>query len=152
MLLMSSTFQREATAVGTRRQRPTQLDVFYDSDCGFCTRTARVLRRLDWTHRLRLVSLRNANDVAPDAPSQDRLLASMHARDASGHWFTGGAAWLQIAHLVPLLRPLGMVAELPVIRSLVEPAYTLVARNRDRISHLMGDDRCVVRPPPPERR
>ncbi len=71
-------------------------------------------------------------------------MAEMHARDASGHWYTGGAAWLQIAHLVPLMKPLAIVAELPIIRSLVEPTYGVIARNRHRISRLMGDGDCSL--------
>jgi predicted DCC family thiol-disulfide oxidoreductase YuxK len=120
------------------------LAVFYDADCGFCTRTALVLRRLDRACRLQIVPLQEAQRIAPDAPSQDRLLESMHARSASGRWFAGGAAWLEVARAVPLLRPLNLVARLPVMRSLVEPAYALIARNRHRISRLLGDGSCNV--------
>jgi predicted DCC family thiol-disulfide oxidoreductase YuxK len=138
---MSSRFCRPP---GPGTEKP-DLDVFYDADCGFCTRTALMLRRLDRAHRLRLVQLQRATEIASDAPSEDQLLQEMHARDTSGHWFMGGAAWLQIAHVVPLMKPLAFVAELPLIRSLVEPTYTVIARNRHRISRLMGDGDCSLR-------
>ena len=138
---MSSTFHQPIP----QSPRKADLDVFYDADCGFCTRTALVLRRLDRGHRLRLVELQRASEIAPDAPSEDQLLQEMHARDASGRWFMGGAAWLQIAHVVPLMKPLAFVAELPLIRSLVEPTYAVVARNRHRISRLMRDGDCSLR-------
>lgn len=120
------------------------LDVFYDADCGFCTRTALLLRRVDRAQRLRLVPLQRASEIAPDAPAQNRLLAEMHVRDASGRWFAGGEAWLLIAHLTPVMKPLAFVAELPIFRSLVEPAYAVIARNRHRISRLMGDGDCSL--------
>jgi len=140
MLLMSSTFRQPVpeSAGGA------DLDVFYDADCGFCTRTALLLRRVDRSHRLRLMPLQRAAEVAPDAPVEDRLLEEMHVRDGSGRWSSGGAAWLRIAHLVPLMKPLAFLAELPVLRSMVEPVYAVIARNRHRISRLMGDGDCSL--------
>ncbi|MBA2557854.1 MAG: DUF393 domain-containing protein [Chloroflexi bacterium] len=81
--------------------------MFYDSDCGFCTRSARLLRRLDGARHLRLIPLHRAAETTPDAPPEQRLLETMHCRDRSGRWFAGGAACLQISHIVPALRPVG---------------------------------------------
>jgi predicted DCC family thiol-disulfide oxidoreductase YuxK len=125
---------------------PASLVVFYDADCGFCTRSALILRRLDWLHHLEIVPLGQAHDVVPDAPPEAELLERMHARDADGEWFIGGQAWLRITDELPLLRPLGLVARLPLIRDLVEPVYAVIAGNRHRISLLLGDAACRVRP------
>ncbi len=144
MLPMSSTFRETAARASARRTRAADLDVFYDADCGFCTRTAILLHRVDGGHRLRLIPLQRASEIAPGAPPEDRLLEEMHVRDTSGRWYDGGAAWLRIAHLVPLMRPLAFVAELPVMRALVEPTYALIARNRHRISRLIGDGDCSL--------
>jgi predicted DCC family thiol-disulfide oxidoreductase YuxK len=140
MLPMSSTFQQPVLEGAGK----PELDVFYDADCGFCTRTAALLRRVDRSGRLRLMPLQRATEITADAPPEDRLLEEMHVRDSSGRWVAGGAAWLQIAHVVPLMKPLAFVAELPVLRSLVEPAYAVIARNRHRISRLMGDGDCSL--------
>jgi predicted DCC family thiol-disulfide oxidoreductase YuxK len=142
MLSMSSTYQTrpgEAPAPGTSR-----LEVFYDADCGFCTRSARLLRRLDHGRRLQLTPLQLATEATRDAPPLDVLLHAMHVRDGAGRWSVGGAAWLRIAQDVPLLRPLGFLAQLPVIRALVEPTYAVVAGNRHRISRLLGDEACPI--------
>jgi predicted DCC family thiol-disulfide oxidoreductase YuxK len=122
----------------------TYLQVFFDADCGFCAHSASVLRRLDRKHRLSLVPLQRAAEVVPDAPEIRALLASMHVRDRAGRWSVGGAAWVRIASEIPLLRPLAFLARLPGLRTLVEPAYALVAANRHRISRLLGDDACVI--------
>jgi predicted DCC family thiol-disulfide oxidoreductase YuxK len=65
----------------------------------------------------------------------------MHVRDG-GRWSVGGAAWLRIAEVVPTLRPLAILARLPFVHPFVEPVYRVIARNRHRISRLLGDDAC----------
>jgi predicted DCC family thiol-disulfide oxidoreductase YuxK len=122
--------------------RQAELEVFYDADCGFCTRSARVLRRLDRARRIQLTPLRRAADRVADAPPVEHLLDLMHARSPSGEWWVGGAAWLRIADLVTPLRPLGWFARLPVVRRFVEPVYRLVAANRRQLSRLLGEDAC----------
>jgi predicted DCC family thiol-disulfide oxidoreductase YuxK len=121
------------------------MQVLYDADCGFCSRSAAVLRNLDRAGRLELIPLQKASVAVPGAPSEDRLLDRMHVRDGAGRWWRGGAAWLQIADAVPGLRPLARLARLPFIHPFVEPIYGLVARNRHRISRLLGDEACAKR-------
>ena len=120
------------------------MQVFFDADCGFCTRSAGVLRRLDWWQRLELVPLQAAAAATVDAPPVDVLLGSMHVRDQAGRWSVGGAAWIRLAREVPLLRPLAIVAGLPIISRLVEPAYSLVATHRHWLSHVLGADACSI--------
>lgn len=81
----------------------------------------------------------------PNAPSEKDLVAVMHVVDAAGRWESGGAAWVRIASVLPLLRPLAMIAELPLVRRFVEPLYRLVARNRGRLSQVVGLRACSYR-------
>lgn len=120
-----------------------RLLVLYDADCGFCSRSARLLRLLDNDRRLRLMPLQVAGDVA-DAPAVDVLLDAMHVRDPHAHWTVAGAAWIRISEEVPILRPLAIAARISVIRAFVEWTYARVAGNRHRISRLLGDDTCSV--------
>jgi len=83
------------------------------------------------------------------APSKEQLLATMHVVDADGRSAAGGEAFLRIAGLVPVLRPLALVGRLPVLRLLVQPAYELVAANRHRLSRLLGDVACRFPGDPP---
>jgi predicted DCC family thiol-disulfide oxidoreductase YuxK len=123
---------------------PGRLIVLFDAECGFCTRTARALRRLDSANRLALVPLQSAAAAVPDSPNEAALLDRMHVRDAAGRWWFGSEAWLRIAEVVPALRPAAVFARLPVIREFVEPVYRLVADNRRRISRLLGDRACRI--------
>jgi predicted DCC family thiol-disulfide oxidoreductase YuxK len=121
------------------------LHVFYDADCGFCTRSARLLRRLDRGHRLRIGRLSDAA-AYPDAPPPPQLAAAMHCRDRSGRWLAGGDAWLRIAEELPALRPFGRIGRLPGARWVVERVYRLIAANRHRLSRLLGDEACETGP------
>jgi predicted DCC family thiol-disulfide oxidoreductase YuxK len=119
------------------------LLVLYDADCGIGTHSARLLRRLDRGRRLDLVPLQRSPGVL-DAPPLAELRDALNVRDASGRWAVGGAAPVRIGRALALLRPLALVAGLPGIRGLVDPAYRLVARNRHRISRGLGLAACRV--------
>lgn len=125
--------------------RDPRLVVLYDADCGICSRFATLLRRLDRHRRLRLAPLQAAERVV-DAPSLETLLDAMHVRDRYGRWSIGGAALIRIAEEVALLRPIAVAARVPAIRRSIESIYRWVARNRHRISHLIGEDACTFRP------
>lgn len=123
------------------------LLVLYDADCRICSRSARVLRRLDADRRLHLMPLQDAGKIT-DAPTPAALRHAMHVRDRDGRWSCAGAAWIKIASEVPLLRPLAVAARPSPIRSLVEWTYWRIAGNRHRLSHLLGDDACRIEPGP----
>lgn len=145
MILMSNEYQR-GTSSRIHSVDAAALTVFYDTDCGFCSHSAAVLRKLDRHHRIDLMPLNQAAWAVADAPPEAQLLELMHARDGSGRWFIGGQAWLRIADELPLLRPIGWIGRLPLIRHLVEPVYAVVARNRHNLSRLLGDDACSIAP------
>jgi predicted DCC family thiol-disulfide oxidoreductase YuxK len=92
--------------------------------------------------------LQDAAEIA-DAPPVEDLLDAIHVRDANGRWSSAGAAAIRIAGEVPLLRPLAVAARFAPVRVLVEWTYMRIAANRHRISRLLGDDACAVRPRKP---
>lgn len=121
--------------------RSATLTVLYDGDCGFCTWTAMVLRRLDRRRRLSLVPL--AGSELGDQPPLDDLVESLHAVDAEGRWWVGADACLEIAHRIPILRPLELVGRLPLAKPVLAVGYRVVARNRHRLSRLLGLTSCA---------
>ena len=114
------------------------LTVLFDAECPFCAHTVTVMQRLDHNHRLAFVPLQEAALVLPDAPSREELAASLHVRINDGDWVRGGTACLRIAAALPLLMPLALVGRLPYAMSLIEHGYRAVARNRHRLSRLLG--------------
>jgi predicted DCC family thiol-disulfide oxidoreductase YuxK len=116
------------------------LTVLYDADCGFCEWSARVLGRLSRRHRLRLIPLASAS--LPGQPSLETLVTGLHAVDSDGQWFVGADACLEIADLIPLLRPLARLALVPHVWKHLELTYRMVASHRHRLSRLLGLSAC----------
>ncbi len=125
---------------------PGALLVLFDADCGFCARCAMVLQRLDSRHRLAFLPLQGAASVLADIPSRQELELTLHVQDHDGRWVRGGAACLRIAAALPVLMPLAFVGRLPFASIVVEGAYRLVARNRHRLSRVLGLDGCRFEP------
>jgi predicted DCC family thiol-disulfide oxidoreductase YuxK len=120
-----------------------RLLVLYDADCGVCTRSASLLRKLDRDARLHLVPLQTAPPLV-DLPPNAELAESLHVRDSQGRWSVGGAAAIRLAREVPALRPLAALARVPGVPRLADAAYALVAANRQRLSRLLGEDACRI--------
>jgi predicted DCC family thiol-disulfide oxidoreductase YuxK len=116
------------------------LTVLYDADCGICSQVARVLRRLDRRHQLRLAPLQDAS--LPGSPSLAQLLGSLHAVDEQGRWWVGPDAVVEIAKRVPVLRPVTIFARLPLAPRILDIAYHAVAEHRQQISRVLGMDAC----------
>jgi predicted DCC family thiol-disulfide oxidoreductase YuxK len=120
-----------------------RLLVLFDGDCGICTHTARLLRRMDRAGRLDLRPLDTWDETA-DGPDIDALRAALHVRDAHGRWVRGGAAVAAIAREIPITRPLGLLGRLPIARTGLEAGYAVVSRNRHRISRRFRLTACAV--------
>ncbi|MEX2547425.1 MAG: DUF393 domain-containing protein [Chloroflexota bacterium] len=121
-----------------------RLTVLYDNDCGICLQTARLLTRLDRGRLLILTPLQSAHMA--DRPSIDELLSSVHAVDASGRWWVGADAVVQIAQRVSALRLLTTLASLPFASIALDVAYRTIARNRQVLSRMLGIKACERSP------
>ena len=114
-------------------RRSARALVVYDGECGFCTSTARRLRRLDRAGRLRFRPLQDDRVYAED-PRLDRRTCerTVHLVAEDGTIHAGGAALREAAARVGAGRVTWILA-LPVARQVTEAAYRLVARNRSWI-------------------
>jgi len=121
------------------------LTVLYDGDCGICQTTVRVLARLDRHDRLSLMPLQTAATNA--TPTLDELLDSLHAVDEQGRWWVGADAVVEIARRVAVLAPVSLVARSPYAMVVLDIGYRWIARNRRRLSRLLGMAACYVRRP-----
>jgi predicted DCC family thiol-disulfide oxidoreductase YuxK len=117
-----------------------RLVVYVDADCGICSLAGIWLRRLDVLGRLDVVALQDA----PLDPSTERahLAEVLHARDASGRWWTGAAACLQVARRVPVLWGFALLGQIPAVARRMDRAYQRVARDRARLSVRPGLAHC----------
>ena len=80
-----------------------------------------------------------------DGPSAAELAATLHVRDRSGGWSSGGRAARRIAGAIPLLMPLEVAGHLPGMDRLMDLGYRAVATNRGAISRVLRLDSCAPR-------
>lgn len=105
---------------------------YYDGECGMCSGLVRLLRALDWMHRLRWVSSQSL-EVPPRGLSRESLETSAYLETRSGVLREGFYAIRSLLLQIPLTFPIGLVMWLPWIDRLGVPVYRWVARNRHRI-------------------
>jgi len=119
--------------------------LIYDEDCGFCRWSVDRILAWDREHRLRPLALQTpeADELLRDVPLERRR-ASWHLVTRDGAVHSGGAGAAPLLRRLPGGTPMALVAE--TLPGPTDAAYRLVARNRDRLGRLLGQDRCAVRP------
>jgi predicted DCC family thiol-disulfide oxidoreductase YuxK len=117
------------------------LTVLYDGTCGFCTRQARLAQRLGGgPDRVALLStsipgvLENRLGLTRESTNRQMFVEE----ELSGRRYGGAAAVARLVRQVPLIGPLGWLYYVPGLHQLADALYRLVARNRHRISRLLG--------------
>jgi predicted DCC family thiol-disulfide oxidoreductase YuxK len=118
--------------------------VLYDGGCPMCRRTVRVLRRLDWLHRLTFVDATDTGVRERVAPglTEAEVLVEMYVIDERGRLHGGFEGYLQISRVVPLMWPFGLIGRLPGFRQLGHAVYRVIAANRVRRGRCT-DDLCA---------
>ena len=110
--------------------------LLFDGDCAFCQFSVRILRRLDWFHRLNYVSARDADSpVVRDVPvAKERLLEEMHVWPSAGSTtYHGFGAFRWMAWRLPAFWLLAPFLYLPLVPWLGQKVYMWVARNRFKL-------------------
>jgi len=107
--------------------------VLFDGDCAFCLRSVRILRWLDWFHRLRT---QNAHDTdhwptAAEPLSLPKMLDEMHlVTPDRQRTHAGFSAFRWMAWRLPLTMPLAPLLYLPGFLWLGNRVYRWIAKNR----------------------
>lgn len=107
-----------------------RITVWYDGGCPLCRREIAWMRRLDGKGRIRFLDAANPDTICPLDRSQ--ILDRFHALE-NGALLSGAAAFAAMWRAIPLLRPLGLAAKLPIAQRLLEWAYVRFLRVRPRL-------------------
>jgi predicted DCC family thiol-disulfide oxidoreductase YuxK len=112
----------------------THAVVVYDGDCGICEKCAELMRK--WAPQLNVQSHYEYGLQEIDAV----LFVS------GGTQFSGAPAVSKILRSCRshFLRLIGHIMRLYVVRTIAALVYSLVARNRARISRLLGLNACGI--------
>jgi predicted DCC family thiol-disulfide oxidoreductase YuxK len=100
---------------------PAAVTVWFDGGCPLCRREIALLRRLD---RRGAIHFEDISTQTADCPiDRAQLLARFHAQELGQPVVSGAAAFAAMWRAIPLLRPLGELARLPVLLWVLEQAY-----------------------------
>ena len=132
-------------AVGSR----VALTVLYDAHCRLCTRIAARLAAMDRLDRLRFVPLQVAAHDRPEVRGARGVSRPIGARSTSstrtGAGSPGARRWCGSGSSCRRCDHSPGFARLPVVRSLVEPAYRFVAEHRPWFGFLAGSSALLWR-------
>lgn len=105
---------------------------YYDGDCGFCARSVRWLRRIDFRRRVTWLPYQSLNVPPAGLSWQDLDSEAYSERD--GRLEGGFYAFRRLTLLLPPLFPLAPLFWLPGVNLLGAAVYRRVARNRSRLT------------------
>jgi predicted DCC family thiol-disulfide oxidoreductase YuxK len=109
-----------------------EIEVFYDGDCPLCMREIRLLRRIDRRGKIRFTNIATEDFRADDyGIDLDEFMAEIHGRLPDGTWVRGVEVFRRLYSAVGC-GPIVWLTRLPVIRGLLDGAYSTFARNRLR--------------------
>lgn len=111
------------------------LTVWYDGACPLCTREIALMRRLDRARRIDFIDASEPLASCPLDPAL--LLARLHARE-DGVLLDGAAAFAAMWRAIPLLRPLGLMARIPLVLRGLEWAYVRFLRVRPALQKMFA--------------
>ncbi|HEX5634733.1 MAG TPA: DUF393 domain-containing protein [Gemmatimonadales bacterium] len=112
----------------------TRPVVLFDGDCGFCRSMVSLLERWDRRRAFAAVPASRRHEVAGlPALAEASLAGAMHLALPDGRVFAGGEAVREIIRRLPAGAPFAAAMGLPLVRTLVDRGYRLVAANRHRL-------------------
>ena len=114
----------------------TKLTVWFDGGCPLCRREIAIMRRLDRRHAITFENVREAQDGSCPLDRSD-LLSRFHASE-DGKLLSGAAAFAAMWRAIPLLKPLGELARVPLVLDLLEHVYRIFLRYRPKLQRLAG--------------
>lgn len=120
------------------------LTVVYDGYCVICQQTRRIVRTLDWLHRVEFLNIHDWDEVSKRYPDLDfeQAMGQVHAMASDGQMYGGFFGMRRILRELPLGFPLWLILHVPGISWLGQKVYRFIARNRYRINKALGAPVC----------
>ncbi len=117
-----------------------EATVWYDGACPLCLREIALMQRLDRQGAIDFVNVADPVTRCPNA--RNRLLERFHALE-NGQMLSGAAAFAAMWRAIPLLRPLGLLAQNRIFLSLLELLYLRFLAVRPAFQRLFQKGRAI---------
>ena len=118
--------------------------LFYDSDCGFCHYSIRIIKRLDVFHRMIFADASYSKDKPENFDNLRQVTAILYDKETN-KWWTKHEAFGKILLLVPFGFILGWIFFIPGLSKLFSFIYDYIAKNRIIISTYFGMPVCGIK-------
>ena len=143
LLLLLSSKDLDLLKRAVRRLSSGPFTVFYDSDCGFCHETARILRRMDLFNNLTWAG-KDWDGRTPDSLNNLRETTIVVWDEKNNQIYTRHIAFSKIMSALPFGFIDAWILRLPVVSHISGYVYDLVSRNRTSISTSLGHSACDI--------
>ena len=116
-----------------------QWYLIYDDYCDICNLGVEKVKKIDKTNLIKLVPLSNPQ-VPPEIklPSKDEMQKQMYLISPDGVTFKGADAVARLMTIFPQSKLLGNIVSFPLFRPIARLIYTIVAKNRMKLSKFMS--------------
>jgi len=115
--------------------------LFYDSDCGFCHYSVRIIKRLDIYSRITFADSNFNGDKPADFEKLNSMTAILYNQNSKQQWIKH-QAFGKIMILLPFGFLLGWIFFVPGFSMLFEKIYDVIGKNRASISRFFGQPAC----------
>jgi predicted DCC family thiol-disulfide oxidoreductase YuxK len=112
----------------------------YDGYCVLCQQTRRIVKALDWLHRVEFLDLNEWETVKARYPSLewDEVQGQIHVVEPDGKILGGFWGMRRLLRDLPLGIPLWLLLHLPGMKRLGPRIYGYIARHRYAINRFFG--------------
>ncbi len=122
----------------------TNYILFYDSDCGFCHYTVRLIKRLDVFSRFTFADSSYNGKTPLDYKDLSTQSAILYNPDKDKFWIKH-QAFGKILLLIPFGFVVGWIFFIPGVSKIFEIMYNFIAENRSKISAFFGQPACDIK-------
>ncbi|MEX2555622.1 MAG: DUF393 domain-containing protein [Actinomycetota bacterium] len=123
----------------------SETTLLYDADCGFCRWTSDRVRRWDRRGALRVLPIQSSEgQTLLGDMDEEQKMASWHLVGEDGVVRSAGAGVAPLFRLLPGGAPLAVMAGL--FPKSTDRIYRLIARNREKLGRILGEQACAVDP------
>ena len=117
--------------------------LFYDSDCGFCHYTVRIIKRLDIYSIITFADSNYEGDKPLNYNELSSQTAMLYDEDSKNCWVKH-EAFGKVLSLLPFGFIISWIFFIPGISLIFEKGYDFIAKNRTRISQFFGQPACGI--------
>ena len=112
---------RDAGDRDTSDPTASALTIWFDGSCPLCLREIGLFRRLDKQNKIRFEDVSNPDAICP--LDRAELLKRFHAQERGKPVVSGAAAFAAMWRAIPILKPFGEMARIPLVLYVLERLY-----------------------------